>query len=529
MTIVASNSLTISNVNDGTITHVAYANKSKDIFYDSLPSFANLPGYQGALVSSVYENGAYKITTTGGTHVMKTYVLINGTSGKALWSIVRLKNTHPTNNLRLAFNGIGDGTVLNNSFPTIIIKPGEDYFFMKPGIARNNYDFIQITFWSDYADKDLAFNLYEASFYNSYPFVNFSFVPNNHTYLGNYTDALISASTDITKYNWSLIRGNDGADGQDGKDGTNGKDGDPGKVVSDTEPTTKFKSLTWKYIGITAVDASDGTNIQPNTEYYWNGKNWVIYLINAQNIDVEKLTALTANLGDATAGSLTVEKGDTGGIAVKDGLVKSWDISKMTDPNYPDGYSYTSMGVALDSGGLTIYSAGYGITLDKGGVIDSQYKVASLQAIASNGRQNSGTGLILEANDSDFPFTVDGNIDVTGVVNQSYKQATVNFGYGRNVTLTRNGNYVTITSQNRYTIAPPNGTWLRNIATLPSGYRPVDDVLIYNHELSNSSKFSWSLLHPSGAIDLFSSGNILTTDYILSSSQCWITNDAMPS
>lgn len=197
-------------------THTAYANKSKDIFYDLLPSFANSPGYQGAVVSSVPENGAYKITTTGGTHVIKTHVSINGTSGKALWSIVRLKNTHPTNNLILVFNGIGDGKVLNNNFPSIIIKPGEDYFFMKSGIARNSYDYFQIILRSDYADKDLAFNLYEASFYNSYPFVNFSFVPNNHGYLGNYTDALVSASTDITKYNWSLIRGNDGIAGKDG-------------------------------------------------------------------------------------------------------------------------------------------------------------------------------------------------------------------------------------------------------------------------------------------------------------------------
>lgn len=187
--------------------HTAYANKSKDIFYDSLPSFANSPGYQGALVSSVPENGAYKITTTGGTHVMKTYVGINGTSGKDLWTIVRLKNIHSTNNLKLVFNGIGDGTVLNGSFPTIVIKPHEEYFFMKSGVARSNYDFIQITFQSDSADKDLAFTLYEASFYNSSPFVNFSFVPNNHDYLGYYTDTSVNASTDITKYNWNKTKG----------------------------------------------------------------------------------------------------------------------------------------------------------------------------------------------------------------------------------------------------------------------------------------------------------------------------------
>lgn len=187
--------------------HTAYANKSKDIFYDSLPSFANSPGYQGALVSSVPENGAYKITTTGGTHVTKTYVGINGTSGKALWTIVRLKNIHSTNNLKLVFNGIGDGTVLNGSFPTIVIKPDEEYFFMKSGVARSDYDFIQITFQSDSADKDLAFTLYEASFYNSSPFVNFSFVPNNHDFLGYYTDASVNASTDITKYNWNKTKG----------------------------------------------------------------------------------------------------------------------------------------------------------------------------------------------------------------------------------------------------------------------------------------------------------------------------------
>lgn len=219
--------------------HAAYANKSKDIFYDSLPSFANSPGYQGALVSSVPENGAYKITTTGGTHVMKTFVGINGTSGKALWTIVRLKNTHSTNNLRLVFNGIGDGTVLNGSFPTIVIKPGEEYFFMKSGVARSDYDFIQITFQSDSADKDLAFTLYEASFYNSSPFVNFSFVPNNHAYLGNYTDTLENASTDITKYNWSLTKGSDG------KDGISVTNNIPSYVLSTsgtTAPTTGWSS-----------------------------------------------------------------------------------------------------------------------------------------------------------------------------------------------------------------------------------------------------------------------------------------------
>ncbi|WDA69275.1 phage tail spike protein [Lactococcus lactis] len=311
--------------------------------------------------------------------------------------------------------------------------------------------------------------------------------------------------------------------------GDSGDNGDPGKIVSDEEPTTKFKGLTWKYIGITAIDASDGTNIQPNTEYYWNGKNWVINLINAQNIITDTLTAL----GDVTAGSFTLKKGDTG-TSVKDGTVKSWGVSKKPDPSVPGGYSNTSVGNTLDSGNLDFYSADYNTISNDEEVFDPAKKAVSFRVNNNNTQSNSVT-LILESAKPDFELLVvgktvlQGDVTVVGVVNQSSKKATVNFGYGRNVTLTRDGSYVTITSQNRYTIAPANGTWLRNVATLPSGYRPVEDVLIYNHDLSNGSKFSWSLLHPSGVIDLFSSGNITTNDYILSSAQFWITKDEFPS
>lgn len=311
--------------------------------------------------------------------------------------------------------------------------------------------------------------------------------------------------------------------------GDSGDNGDPGKIVSDEEPTTKFKGLTWNYSGITAIDASDGTNIQPNTEYYWNGKNWVINLINAQNIITDTLTAL----GDVTAGSFTLKKGNTG-MSVKDGTVKSWGVSKKPDPSVPGGYSNTSVGNTLDSGNLNFYSADYNTISNDGEVFDPAKKAVSFRVNNNNTQSNSVT-LILESAKPDFELLVvgktvlQGDVTVVGVVNQSSKKATVNFGYGRNVTLTRDGSYVTITSQNRYTIAPANGTWLRNVATLPSGYRPVEDVLIYNHDLSNGSKFSWSLLHPSGVIDLFSSGNITTNDYILSSAQFWITKDELPS
>ncbi|MDV2617902.1 hypothetical protein RZO27_01975, partial [Lactococcus lactis] len=115
------------------------------------------------------------------------------------------------------------------------------------------------------------------------------------SYIGQYTDFTQADSTNPSDYTWSLIRGNDGAAGQDGKNGTNGKDGDPGKVVSDTEPTTRFKGLTWKYSGTVDLTATDRTVIKPNTEYYFNGKNWMINFLSANNIDANSITAEKIN------------------------------------------------------------------------------------------------------------------------------------------------------------------------------------------------------------------------------------------
>ena len=77
--------------------------------------------------------------------------------------------------------------------------------------------------------------------------------------------------------------------------GDKGTDGDPGKIVSDTEPTTRFKGLTWKYSGTADLTASDGTVIKPNTEYYFNGKNWMINFLSANNIDANSITAEKIN------------------------------------------------------------------------------------------------------------------------------------------------------------------------------------------------------------------------------------------
>lgn len=306
--------------------------------------------------------------------------------------------------------------------------------------------------------------------------------------------------------------------------GDSGENGDPGKIVSDTEPTTKFKGLTWKYIGVTAIDASDGTNIQPNTEYYWNGKNWVINLIKAQNIDVENLSVLSENAGELTAGSIMLAKGDTGGAAIKDGLVKSWDVSKMTDSNYPNGYSYTSMGAALDSGGITFYSADYGQKVGEAGVIDDKYEIATLRAIAGNDRQNSGTGLVLDVSNPNFPLAINGNIDVIGEIRQTSKAASVTIGAGLTLSLERRGEMVIGTLSGTINSSLTSGQKF-GVGTIPLGYRPNKTENIPAHMTS-----SFNSSHIDAGIDgVCTWWGPATSSGYPRGTQMWFTDDTFPS
>ena len=238
-------------------------------------------------------------------------------------------------------------------------------------------------------------------------------------FIGVYTGVAAIAPTDPKDYTWSRFNG-------------------ATVLAQATEPekAERFTGMLWQYTGTKDLSAT-GITVEANTIYQWTGKVWQLFVMKSTNLQVDngfitnamigdaqiklanidtasikKLSVLSADLGEATAGSITLLKGETGGVSVKDGVVKTWDVSKMTDPNYPDGNSYTSMGAALDSGGITFYSAGYGHKVDKAGVIDDEYEIATLRAVAGNGRKNDGVGLVLEATNSDFPLNIIGNFSV---------------------------------------------------------------------------------------------------------------------
>lgn len=196
------------NGKDGTssYTHVAYANKSTDVLFDAMPTLSKPFFYNGATGTSVKIPGGYRITTTGGSHQMKQYVGFNGTSGKNVYTYVVIKNTHPTNDLVINFNGLG--AVLNGGFANVTVKPGQTYVDYRPAVCRDTYDFVQISMLATAISNDLSYEIYDYALYNTNPFINFSLDVNpNCRFRGEYQDNNQTASTDPTRYKWSDLKG----------------------------------------------------------------------------------------------------------------------------------------------------------------------------------------------------------------------------------------------------------------------------------------------------------------------------------
>ncbi|MGF2004097.1 hypothetical protein ACQUE4_09295 [Lactococcus lactis] len=368
MTIVASNNLTISNVNDGTITHYAYANSADgtDGFYigggrnllnntdkdisvtshttDGYPAWANIDtGFS-------FEHG-------------KTYTFSaeanNSTDKIAEASIRVFENSTNTQVGIYAFPADGKRHSVTFTIPNDSHNYHLLFYAGHAGIAPG-VDLTTTYHHYKLEEGDVSAPAWSPAPSEAHP-----------SYIGQYTDFNTTASTDPAKYApWIIFKGNDGNMGKsvwsypynrganrvgsywsDLKPtpttdnppkvgdtiidlvgniyqitnvvvGTSqqgggifdygpiltsvkGADGAPGKVVSDTEPTTRFKGLTWKYSGTSDLTASDGTVIHPNTEYYYNGTHWMINYLSANNIEAN---SITADLIDAK--NLTITDGE---------------------------------------------------------------------------------------------------------------------------------------------------------------------------------------------------------------------------
>lgn len=102
--------------------------------------------------------------------------------------------------------------------------------------------------------------------------------------------------TEAKKYLWSYetIAYTDGSSTKTtpiiiGVHGQNGADGDSGIIVSPTSPENPKVGQLWQ--------TASGEPIKR-----WDGSKWLIYYISVENLNVETLSAIAANLGTVTAG-----------------------------------------------------------------------------------------------------------------------------------------------------------------------------------------------------------------------------------
>lgn len=184
------------------------------------------------------------------------------------------------------------------------------------------------------------------------------------TYIGTCVDYNQSDPASVGSYKWAKIKGENGQDGQDGADGQDGvgiksitkyylaSERSTGITVSSLGWTTTMQSMTetnkylWSYdkiyytngktvnttpviIGVHGQNGSDGTSgiiisqTAPENPKVgqlwqtasgepikrWDGSKWVIHYIAVENLDVQTLSAIVANLGTVTAGLIKSKGG----------------------------------------------------------------------------------------------------------------------------------------------------------------------------------------------------------------------------
>lgn len=164
---------------------------------------------------------------------------------------------------------------------------------------------------------------------------DFSVSDSNREYIGMYVDFTQNDSTDPKKYAWSKIKG---------------ADGDSGIIVSPTAPENPKVGQLWQ--------TASGQPIKR-----WDGSRWVIHYIAVENLDVQTLSAIVANLGTVTAGLIKSKGGhfyinvDTGEIVSKssDGTISVF----VKKENIDMVRSFTASrywGSRLNYSGLEFYS-----------------------------------------------------------------------------------------------------------------------------------------------------------------------------
>ena len=203
-------------------------------------------------------------------------------------------------------------------------------------------------------------------------------VSTGKTYMGQYVDYEERDSENPYMYKWSKIKGEDGTDGQDGVGVSRitkyylASERSAGITVNTYGWSTSMQEMTperkylWSYdniaytnstsvdttpiiIGVRGESGENGIVVSktppdnPQVGQLWqtesgqpimrsDGARWVLHYIAVDNLDVKKLSAITADLGEVTAGNISNPK-KTFVIDVANGTITS-KASEQTGADY---------------------------------------------------------------------------------------------------------------------------------------------------------------------------------------------------
>lgn len=221
MTIVTKNSLTISNINDGTITHIAYANSADgtDGFYIS--------GGRNLLNNTDKDISVTSHTTDGYPAWVNIDTGFSFEHGKTYTFSAEAKNS--TDKIAEASIRVFENST--NTQVGIYAFPADgkrhSITFTIPNDSHNYHLLLYAGHAGIASGVDVTTTYHHQKLEEGDVSTPWSPAPSeaHPSYIGQYTDFNTTASTDPTKYRWSLIKGSDSyihtayswsADGKDG-------------------------------------------------------------------------------------------------------------------------------------------------------------------------------------------------------------------------------------------------------------------------------------------------------------------------
>ena len=351
------------------------------------------------------------------------------------------------------------------------------------------------------------------------------------TYIGTCVDYNQSDPASVGSYKWAKIKGENGQDGQDGADGQDGvgiksitkyylaSEKNTGITTSSSGWTTTMQTMTetkkylWSYdkiyytngktvnttpviIGVHGQNGSDGTSgiiVSPTPPENpkvgqlwqtasgepikrWDGSRWVLHYVSVENLDVQTLSAITANLGSINAGKIESNNGNML-IDANSGKI----VSKLIDNGVVDST------MELNTASLAFSGKDSG-----GNPANMTFSMQGLTYI----NQNTGGRSKLVLSDGDI-YVNNGNNPLIGL--SSYKKydsgiikgpfIELNSSNFMRIELIRTAFVVTciITMQAQF---PRKGRFEDIVETrIPSGYRPAINVLSSISEVTNGQIF----------------------------------------